>query len=211
MAQKYRILNRLDILIFLAQIWMVLAQDPAGASGEGAEAEDAAAAAERQAQIYEGLVGGLGEGSVAVLVAAGCGVCLCFLKDGTNCPNCAAFAGVLWPVFIFACIWGWPKESLKGLDKTDEETLPTDLYFFKTVTFLALTTCVATCSCCALISAKCAFLQAARMGTDEGEIVDLDDGLPPPEEDDKNDEEKMIEKKDDDKDRYPYDRDRRDP
>ena len=27
MAQKYRILNRLDILIFLAQIWTVLAQD----------------------------------------------------------------------------------------------------------------------------------------------------------------------------------------
>jgi len=80
-------------------------------------------------------------------------------------------------MIVFLLIWVWPKESLEGVDPKDIDKLPTDPYFAKTLGFLFLTILTFCCSCCFLLTSKCKFLQATRMGSDEGMMDDGDDEM----------------------------------
>ena len=108
--------------------------------------------------IYEGLVMGVGVGTFVVLVTAGLGLLICFLKKSFANPNLIACGAVILPFIIFFIIYLWPKEPLDGVDKTNEDDLPTDLYFFKTMSFLIITIITALCACCSLCFIKCHFL-----------------------------------------------------
>ena len=94
-------------------------------------------------EIYEGLIGGVGTGTVAVIVFAIVGLILCFFKDCTQTPSILVAIGIALPLIVLGIIWGIPKQSLRSEDqKTDK--LPTDTYRVRTgiFTFLILFICL---------------------------------------------------------------------
>jgi protein-S-isoprenylcysteine O-methyltransferase Ste14 len=64
-------------------------------------------------EIYEGLVLGVGSGTVAVVAFAVVGLIFCFFKDCTPTPSIMVTIGILLPLIVLAIIWGIPKQSLK--------------------------------------------------------------------------------------------------
>ena len=94
-------------------------------------------------EIYEGLVGGIGQGTIVVIVFAIIGLIICFFKDCTQTPSVMVAIGIILPLIVLAIIWGIPKQSLRSEDqKTDK--LPTDTFLVRTgiFTFLLLFVCV---------------------------------------------------------------------
>ena len=64
-------------------------------------------------EIYQGLVLGVGKGTIAVCVFGIFGLIICFFKDCTATPSLMIFVGILIPVLVFVIILGIPKESLR--------------------------------------------------------------------------------------------------
>ena len=94
-------------------------------------------------EIYDGLVGGIGQGTIAVIIFAIVGLIICFFKDCTQTPSIMVAVGIILPLIVLAIIWGIPKQSLRSEDqKTDK--LPTDTYRVRTgiFTFLILFVCI---------------------------------------------------------------------
>ncbi len=60
-------------------------------------------------EIYDGLVGGIGQGTVAVIVFAIVGLIICFFKDCTQTPSVMVAIGIFLPLIVLAIIWGIPK------------------------------------------------------------------------------------------------------
>jgi len=116
---------------------------------------------------------GLGVGSFVILIFALVGIILCFIKDAFAYPNCTACCGFMIPAFVFLLIYIWPKESLSGVDKTDEDALPTDFYFVKILLFFIVTILVLIIACCSLLCFKWKFIYAQRMGSDDIETSEL--------------------------------------
>jgi hypothetical protein len=64
-------------------------------------------------EIYDGLVFGVGTGTIAVCAFAVVGLIICFFKDCTPVPSIMIAIGIALPLIVLAIIWGIPKESLK--------------------------------------------------------------------------------------------------
>jgi len=60
-------------------------------------------------EIYDGLVGGIGIGTVVVIAFAILGLIICFFKDCTQVPSVMVFVGIALPLIVLAIIWGIPK------------------------------------------------------------------------------------------------------
>ena len=110
MAQKYRILNFLLIFV-LTEINAISRK----------LAEEATTTKTDQESIYQGLIMGVGVGTFVVLIAAGLGMLVCFIKGSFQYPNLVACGAVTFPFIIFFIIYLWPKEPLEGVDKTNED------------------------------------------------------------------------------------------
>ena len=67
-------------------------------------------------EIYDGLVGGVGKGTIAVLIFAIVGLIICFFKDCTQTPSIMVAIGIILPLIVLAIIWGIPKQSLRSED-----------------------------------------------------------------------------------------------
>lgn len=67
-------------------------------------------------EIYDGLVGGIGQGTIAVIIFAIVGLIICFFKDCTQTPSIMVAIGIILPLIVLAIIWGIPKQSLRSED-----------------------------------------------------------------------------------------------
>ena len=88
-------------------------------------------------EIYEGLVLGIGKGTLAVCIFGIIGLVICFFKDMTATPSFMVAAGIALPLLVLLIIWFLPKESLKT-DSEQTEKLPTDSFRVRTGIFSAL-------------------------------------------------------------------------
>lgn len=64
------------------------------------------------AEIYDGLVGGVGAGTIAVIAFGVVGLIICFFKDCTATPALMVAAGIILPLLVLLIIWFIPKQSL---------------------------------------------------------------------------------------------------
>jgi len=94
-------------------------------------------AAAGNAEIYDGLVGGIGSGTVAVIVFGVLGLIICFLKDCTATPSLMVAVGIILPLLVLLIIWFIPKQSL-NTDTQKEDELPTDAFRVRTGIFSTL-------------------------------------------------------------------------
>ena len=88
-------------------------------------------------EIYEGLVLGIGKGTLAVCCFGIIGLVICFFKDMTATPSLMVAAGIILPLLVLLIIWFLPKESLKtDAEKTEKQI--TDGFRVRTGIFSAL-------------------------------------------------------------------------
>jgi hypothetical protein len=78
--------------------------------------DDTSATLSGNLEIYDGLVGGVGKGTIAVLIFAIVGLIICFFKDCTQTPSIMVAIGIILPLIVLAIIWGIPKQSLRSED-----------------------------------------------------------------------------------------------
>jgi hypothetical protein len=88
-------------------------------------------------QIYDGLVGGIGKGTIAVCVFGAVGIIICFFKDCTATPSLMVAAGIILPLLVLLIIWFIPKQSL-STDSEKADELPTDAFRIRTGIFSCL-------------------------------------------------------------------------
>ena len=63
-------------------------------------------------EIYEGLVFGVGKGTVAVMAFAVLSLIICFFKDCTPTPSIMVVIAICIPIVVFGIIYALPKKSL---------------------------------------------------------------------------------------------------
>jgi hypothetical protein len=78
--------------------------------------DDTSAIISGNLEIYDGLVGGIGQGTIAVIIFAIVGLIICFFKDCTQTPSIMVAIGIILPLVVLAIIWGIPKQSLRSED-----------------------------------------------------------------------------------------------
>jgi hypothetical protein len=72
-------------------------------------AQDDTKVAAGNAEIYDGLVGGVGSGTIAVIAFGIVGLLICFFKDCTSTPSLMVAAGIILPLLVLLIIWFIPK------------------------------------------------------------------------------------------------------
>ena len=123
--------------------------------------------AELNAEIYKGLIVGVGQGTFAVIICIILAVICCFFKNSVIFPNLCVFCAILFPALVFLIIYTMPKESLAS-DTTQEDLLPTSWYFLKTMTFLILITIVFIIAMCSLCCLNCKKVSIRRIDSEVG-------------------------------------------
>jgi hypothetical protein len=98
---------------------------------------DAVATESGNTEIYEGLVLGVGQGTLAVCAFGIVGLVICFFKDCTATPSFMVAAGIALPLLVLLIVWFIPKKSL-DTDTEKEDKLPTDAFRVRTGIFSAL-------------------------------------------------------------------------
>jgi disulfide bond formation protein DsbB len=116
-------------------------------------------------ELYEGLVLGVGEGTIAVCIMGIVGLFICFFKDCSPTPSLMVAVAILLPVITLLIILAIPKKSL-STDTEKEDLLPTDAFRVRTGIFSALIFIV-----CVLVSflmciGKMTTLTGTRMDSD---------------------------------------------
>jgi hypothetical protein len=64
-------------------------------------------------EIYEGLVLGIGPGTLAVVVAMIIAMIMCLFKDSIEAPNVCVAAAIALPLIVLGIVRGLPVRSLK--------------------------------------------------------------------------------------------------
>ena len=123
--------------------------------------------AELNADLYNGLIMGVGKGTFVICICILISVTCCFFKNSVIYPNLCIFVATLVPVIVFLFIYLMPKESLAS-DKTQEDLLPTSWYFLKTVLFLLLVITVFIFSLIALCALKLKRVTVKRIDSEVG-------------------------------------------
>ena len=88
-------------------------------------------------EIYDGLVLGIGKGTLAVCAFGIVGLVICFFKDCTATPSIMVAVGIALPLLVLLIVWFLPKKSLTT-DTTQEDKLPTNAFRVRTGVFTAL-------------------------------------------------------------------------
>jgi Na+-transporting methylmalonyl-CoA/oxaloacetate decarboxylase gamma subunit len=78
-------------------------------------------------EIYNGLVIGIGKGTLSILIFAIAGIVICLIRDSSSTPNLLVAAGIALPLLVLVIIVVLPKRSLKT-DKEVNNNVPTDNY-----------------------------------------------------------------------------------
>jgi len=88
-------------------------------------------------EIYDGLIFGVGAGTLAVIIAALISILMCLFKDVLATPNLCVAAAIIIPLIVLAIVRGLPVKSL-DTDTVKQDELPTSNYFVRTVTICSL-------------------------------------------------------------------------
>ena len=88
-------------------------------------------------EIYEGLIFGVGAGTLAVIIAALISILMCLFKDVLATPNLCVAAAIIIPLIVLAIVRGLPVKSLET-DTVKIDELPTSNYFVRTATICSL-------------------------------------------------------------------------
>ena len=83
-------------------------------------------------EIYEGLVFGVGAGTLAVIITALISILMCLFKDVLATPNLCVGTAIIIPLIVLAIVRGLPVKSL-DTDAVKLDELPTSNYFGRTV------------------------------------------------------------------------------
>ena len=82
-------------------------------------------------EIYEGLVMGVGRGTVAVVAFGVVGLIICFFKDCSSTPSVLVALGIIIPLLVLLIVWVLPKQSLNtDIEQTDK--MPSDPFRLRT-------------------------------------------------------------------------------
>lgn len=134
-------------LLLLSQL--TLAQ---GDSGTSTDSTDTTAILTNTAntgniEIYEGLVLGIGKGTLTVAIFAIFAVIVCLFRDCSSTPNAIVGCAILLPIIVLIIIVALPKKSLKT-DKIDLDAVPTDNYLLTKLLItigMGVVTCLLLC------------------------------------------------------------------
>ena len=88
-------------------------------------------------EIYEGLVFGVGAGTLAVIIVALLSILMCLFKDVLATPNLCVGAAIIIPLIVLAIVRGLPVKSL-DTDAVKKDELPTSNYFVRTTAICSL-------------------------------------------------------------------------
>ncbi len=88
-------------------------------------------------EIYEGLVFGVGAGTLAVIIVALLSILMCLFKDVLATPNLCVGAAIILPLIVLAIVRGLPVKSLET-DAVKKDELPTSNYFVRTTAICSL-------------------------------------------------------------------------
>jgi len=88
-------------------------------------------------EIYEGLIFGVGAGTLAVIIAALISILMCFFKDVLATPNVCVATAIIIPLIVLAIVRGLPVKSLET-DTVKNDELPSSNYFTRTVVICSL-------------------------------------------------------------------------
>ena len=100
-------------------------------------------------EIYEGLVFGVGAGTLAVIIAALLSILMCLFKDVLATPNLCVGAAIVIPLIVLAIVRGLPVKSL-DTDAVKLDELPTSNYFVRTTAICSLIFIAAALLCLAV-------------------------------------------------------------
>lgn len=116
-------------------------------------------------ELYEGLVLGVGQGTIAVCIMGIIGLIICFFKDCSATPSIMVAVAILLPVITFLIILAIPKQSL-STDTEKEDLLPTDAFRIRTGIFSALLFLVCVLVSFLMCMGKMTTLTGTRMDSD---------------------------------------------
>lgn len=100
-------------------------------------------------EIYEGLVFGVGAGTLAVIITALLSILMCLFKDVLATPNLCVGAAIIIPLIVLAIVRGLPVKSL-DTDAVKLDELPTSNYFVWTAAICSLIFIAAALLCLAV-------------------------------------------------------------
>lgn len=100
-------------------------------------------------EIYEGLVFGVGAGTLAVIITALLSILMCLFKDVLATPNLCVGAAIIIPLIVLAIVRGLPVKSL-DTDAVKLDELPTSNYFVRTAAICSLIFIAAALLCLAV-------------------------------------------------------------
>ena len=104
-------------------------------------------------EIYDGLLHGLGKGTVAIIVFVVFGTVMCLFKDCSSSPNICICVAILLPVIVFLLILSLPVKSLES-DQEKRDNLPRDNYMIKTGFAVAILLATFLCLCCVILGSN---------------------------------------------------------
>ena len=104
-------------------------------------------------EVYEGLVFGIGKGTLAIICFVIFSVILCLFKDCVSMPNCCVGLGIILPIIVFVIIRLLPVKSLES-DSEKSDKLPTDPYMVKTGWAIALLAMTCLCLCLVMLGSN---------------------------------------------------------
>ena len=119
-------------------------------------------------EIYEGLVIGLGKGTVIVILFSIIGMLFCLFRDCSQTPNCCVFIGILIPLLVLLLIMALPKKSLET-DKKKLDLLPSDNYVLWKLLITIAMSLVVLALCCVLLGTNLSLPLIAQR-TDSSEV-----------------------------------------
>ena len=88
-------------------------------------------------EIYEGLVLGVGPGTLAIGIASIISMVLCLFKDATSSPTCVVIVAIAFPFIVLGIVRSMPTKSLES-DEERKDELPTSSYFVRTTVICAI-------------------------------------------------------------------------
>ena len=138
-------------LLLLSQLTLAQGQGDTGTSTDSTDTDTTAASTNTadtgNTEIYEGLVLGIGKGTLTVAIFAILAVIICLFRDCSSTPNAIVGLAIMLPILVLIIIVALPKKSLKT-DKIDLNAVPTDNYLLTKLLItigMGVVTCLLLC------------------------------------------------------------------
>ena len=115
------------------------------------------------ADLYAGLIMGVGKGTFAVFIFILFSILLCFFRHLFTYPFAVVVCAIVLPFIVFGFIYTMPTQDP---DESSHKQLPTSWYMVKTGIFTAIISLVTLFSCCAILSQRIHAVQVRRIDSE---------------------------------------------